>query len=290
MSYQATIYKILLSAPNDIIQEIPIIRETIASWNTINAFTSKKYLDLIHWKTHTYPQAGESPQKIINRQIVDDADILIAIFWTRFGTKTEDYESGTIEEIERTIESGKPTLVYFSKQPVMMESVDIAQYHKVKEYCNSIKSKVLYGEYSTKEELRNLLFRHISQTLHNQENILPVENIEESDLDIFKKEIGQVYRKAVIEWTSEEKSHPDNTDDAKIIISLFNDELINYRSMITSDDDGKLSEEFDIAILLGKQILKHQMLLDGGKSYKRFWELGNEMINKLKNIIDILNE
>ena len=290
MSYQAIIYNILLSAPNDIIQEIPTIRETIESWNIINSVKSNKYLNLIHWKTHVYPEAGESPQKIINRQIVDSADVLVAIFWTRFGTKTEDYESGTIEEIERTIEAGKPTLVYFSKQPVVMDSVDIEQYKKVKNYCDSIKSKVFYGEYSSKEELRNLLFQHISQTLNKQEDISSREDNKDSETDVFRKEIEQVYRKANIEWSTEEKSQPVSTDDGRIIIQLLNEELINYRSMITKDEDGRISAEFDNAILLGKKILQHQIYMDGGKSYNEFWRLGNEMIDKIKTIIDILDE
>ena len=43
---------------------------------------------------------GERAQAIINRQIVKDSDLVVAIFWTRIGTPTGVAQSGMIEEIE----------------------------------------------------------------------------------------------------------------------------------------------------------------------------------------------
>lgn len=50
--------------------------------------------------------------------IVDKFDAAAAIFQTRFGTPTDDYYSGSDEEIEKTITSGKNVFLYFSNVPV----------------------------------------------------------------------------------------------------------------------------------------------------------------------------
>ena len=50
--------------------------------------------------------------------IVDKCDAAAAIFQTRFGTPTDDYCSGSDEEIEKTITSGKNVFLYFSNAPV----------------------------------------------------------------------------------------------------------------------------------------------------------------------------
>ena len=291
MSYQATIYRILLSTPNDIVQEIRVVKESLETWNIINSFTTKKYLELVHWKTHTYPKAGSSPQKIINKQIVNDADIIIALFWTRLGTATEDFESGTVEEIEKAIDSGKSVMVYFSKQPVLIDSVDIDQYNKVKEYLNSLKGRALYSEYSSQEELRELLVRHISQTIIGEEEALPEQRDNpQSIMQEFYNRVDSTYRKAFIEWTSEEKSEPVSTDDGKWIMKSIVQDLLNYQSMIKEDKTGKLSQKFEEAIVMGKKLDKMQMYLDGGQSYREFWQKGNEILLKIKEILQIIKD
>jgi hypothetical protein len=291
MSYQAIIYRVLLSAPNDIVQEIRVVKESLDTWNIINSYTSKKYLELVHWSTHTYPKAGSSPQSIINKQIVNDADIIIALFWTRLGTATEDFESGTVEEIEKAISAGKSVMVYISKQPVLIDSVDIEQYNKVKEYLKSLKERVLYSEYSSQEELRELLIRHISQTINGEEEVLPeLRDNQQSAMQEFYNRVDATYRKAFVEWTSEEKSEPVSTDDGKWIMKSIIQDLINYQSMITEDKTGKLSQIFEETIVMGKKLDKMQMYLDGGQSYREFWQRGNEILSKIAEILKLIKD
>lgn len=289
MSYQATIYRVLVSAPNDIVSEIRIANEVISTWNVINSVKEEKYLELVSWKTHSYPQVGSSPQDILNRQIVDEADILVAFFWTRLGTPTEDYQSGTVEEIEKLVGKGIPVLVYFSKQPVSLDSVDIEQYKKVKEYCASLKTRALYGEYTSSEEIRNLLNRHIGQVIGSaKSNPKKEEESQKKALESFYESIDQLYRKSLVEWSSEEKSHPVSTDNAKWIMKNIIDSLIDYRSMIRTDKEGSLSSLFDEAIVMGKKLANHQMFLDGGKSYSEFWKIGNDVISIISRILGII--
>jgi hypothetical protein len=96
---------------------------------------------------------GDRPQGIINRQLVDIADVLIGVFWTRLGTPTGEAESGTVEEIERFIAADKPVLLYFSNQPVLPGSVDPAEYSRLLEFKKSLRERGLYDTYESEAEL-----------------------------------------------------------------------------------------------------------------------------------------
>lgn len=111
--------KVLLSCPGDAYKECgKAVRETIEQFNQNQACRHGIKLTLLHWSTDSYAQSGGAPQSILNSQIVDKADMAIAIFWTRFGTPTESYGSGTEEEIARLIELKKQVFLFFYQKPI----------------------------------------------------------------------------------------------------------------------------------------------------------------------------
>jgi hypothetical protein len=91
-------------------------------------------LQPVRWETDAVPEQGDRPQGIINKQIVDRADVLIGAFWTRLGTETDIAASGTAEEINRFIDANKPVALYFSTQPVKLDSVDLEQYKRLQDF------------------------------------------------------------------------------------------------------------------------------------------------------------
>jgi len=108
------LYRVLFAAPSDVTAELSITRRLIEDWNVQHGQTASRRLELTSWKTHSFPAAGKRPQALINRQFADRADILIAIFWRRFGSPTGRAASGTEEEIRRALRKRKPVMVYFS--------------------------------------------------------------------------------------------------------------------------------------------------------------------------------
>jgi len=301
MPYNATIYRALISAPSDVTQELKAIPEVISAWNATNSLRLKSFIEPVHWKSHSHPDAGASPQDILNRQIVDESDFIIAVFWTRLGTPTNHYDSGTVEEIEKFIQSGKPVLLYFSNQPVVPGSVDTEQFNRLKEYQEKIKNKALYAEFSTVWDFRALLSRHISQVInditnHNAGISEEATNDKKDDredetegLIVFLSHLGEILRLYEVDWNAEKQSTPVNTDDAKFMMEQFGNELLYVRAQITHDEAGFLSKTLDEAIALGKKIGDHQMFIDGGKSYKEFWQIGDEMIDKVKDCFEYLS-
>ncbi|MHB8154017.1 MAG: DUF4062 domain-containing protein [Bacillati bacterium] len=134
MSYNAIVFNVMIASPSDVASERNIIREVIYEWNAVNSHLRNIVLLPVGWETHSSPEMGSSAQAIINKQVLDKCDLLVGVFWTRIGTETGDFASGTVEEIEKHIKTGKPAMLYFSNQPVVPDSVDANQYSKLKEF------------------------------------------------------------------------------------------------------------------------------------------------------------
>lgn len=166
MSYQATVFSVMIASPGGVDAERAIVREVVAEWNAVHAKTRKMVLLPVGWETHSAPEMGAHPQTIINRQVLEQCDLLVGIFWTRIGTATPDHESGTVEEIEKHIASGKPAMLYFSSQPVALDTVDSAQYAKLSEFKASCKSRGLYATYDTIENFKGVFGRQLQITLN----------------------------------------------------------------------------------------------------------------------------
>lgn len=135
------------------------------------------------WETHSSPEMGAAPQDIINRQILDKCDLLVGVFWTRIGTSTRDYASGTVEEVEKHVKSDKPTMLYFSNQPVLPNSVDANQYKKLKEFQESYKDKGLLETYDSLSDFKDKFYRQL-QIKINEHEYFHVSNSESSSQPI----------------------------------------------------------------------------------------------------------
>ncbi|MHC4113032.1 MAG: DUF4062 domain-containing protein [Planctomycetota bacterium] len=166
MSYSANVYNAMIASPGDVAKEKQLAREVILEWNDLHSEQTKIVLLPISWETHSSPELGDRPQAIINKQVLKDADLLIGIFWTRIGTPTGKAESGTLEEIQEHVKADKPTMIYFSNQPVLPDSIDQEQYAKLKDFKESMQEKGLYHEYDTLAKFKDDLYRHLVMTIN----------------------------------------------------------------------------------------------------------------------------
>lgn len=157
MAETYTHYKILLSCPSDCENKKKVVEESIKIVNATVGETKHLKLELKYWKNDTYPQTGSSGQDIINRQLVDNCDAVIAIFWTKFGSPTDKYGSGTEEEIERMIQQKKQVFLYFCEEPMPPTSINSIEIEKIKDFKKKCESNGLYKIFSNDKELKNKL-------------------------------------------------------------------------------------------------------------------------------------
>lgn len=161
MSYAATVYKCMIASPSDVSAERSVVREVLHEWNVVNADSRRLVLLPVGWETHSVPEMGDRPQSIINKQVLRGCDLLVGVFWTRIGTATGEYESGTVEEIEEHIATGRPAMLYFSAAPVVPDSIDPDQYSKLQAFKKSCRDRGLLESYIDISDFRSKLHRQL---------------------------------------------------------------------------------------------------------------------------------
>lgn len=162
MSFQSTVYRILISSPSDVKEERQAVQDVIYNWNIFNSFRQKITLEPVLWERNAAPDMSDSPQEVINKQLVDNCDFMVAFFGTRIGTETSKAISGTVEEIDNFLNKEKPVLLYFSGKSVDPENIDPKQLNKLREYREKCTKKGLVKYYKTIAEFREMLSGHIS--------------------------------------------------------------------------------------------------------------------------------
>jgi hypothetical protein len=160
--YLARVYQIFIASPSDVQNERKIIYSVLNKWNYLNSQKEEIVLLPLGWETHSYPMSGNPPQTTINEQILEKADLLIGVFWTRIGTETDGgYQSGTVEEYEKHVQNNKPAMLYFSNN-FLLQDHDSNQFTAVKKFKESIRNKCFYKEYENEKDFEEKLFEHIS--------------------------------------------------------------------------------------------------------------------------------
>jgi hypothetical protein len=166
MAYTAQVFNVMIASPSDVAAERSVVREVVHEWNAVHSFTKRVVLQPIGWETHSSPTMGSHPQQVLNEQILAKCDLLVGVFWTRVGTRTPEYESGSVEEVERHISAKKPVMLYFSNSPVHPDSVDNAQYQRLKDFKTSCQQRGLYDSYDSISQFRDKLYRHLQLKLN----------------------------------------------------------------------------------------------------------------------------
>ena len=114
MAFPTLAVRVMIASPSDVETERSLAYEVINRWNAAHSQATGLVLLPMHWETNATAQYGRPAQVDTNEHLTDVADILVGIFWSRLGTPTAEYPSGTVEEIKRHSSTGKLTLLYFS--------------------------------------------------------------------------------------------------------------------------------------------------------------------------------
>jgi hypothetical protein len=174
MASKIDLLHLTLCGPGDVQKEIDIAREVITNWNTQHGDGLGLYVKHQHWKTDAYPDASERGQGVINRQLIDTSDILICIFWSRFGSPTGVADSGTEEEIRRGMALGKYVAIYFSQLDPLPPEAKASQIALLENFKTEILPKSLSWGFRSREEFKNLFTNHIAKIVHGIRSKPPV--------------------------------------------------------------------------------------------------------------------
>ena len=159
---QAQIIRVVVASPGDLEPERKAVSDLFVRWNRANTGI---HLTPEMWETGAIPTYGDHPQHIINEQIIDRGDLLVALFWTKIGSPTPSAPSGTIEEIREFARRKGPkrVMVYFCTRPLLQSPYDIdhTAIALIKEFKTEMRSKCLYQEFKETAEFEKHLYHHL---------------------------------------------------------------------------------------------------------------------------------
>jgi hypothetical protein len=286
MPVPSLVFRVLVASPSDCAAERVAVREVVTEWNAIYSLSERVIIEPVFWESHARPALGARPQEIINEQLVADCDLAIGTFWTRLGTPTGKAESGTVEEIDEMLRNKKRVLLYFSAMPIQPDSVDPDEYARLVAYRTKMQSIGLYFRYSDLPEFRKLVQRHLSQEITALVLAYRKANGGEShgeprDATMASRHVEDAFISGIgrlaSAWRDERDSEPMRLDEGKLILAEMADEGAQLRGSL-NDSDAELTKTIEDANRSARGLQKHQLFLDGGKSFDAFWKAGNETV------------
>lgn len=190
--FYARVIQVLITSPSDVPKSIiENVIESINDWNKINSESRRIMLKPVRWETDVYASLNnKEPQHIINTQIVSASDILIGVFWTRIGTPTENYESGSVEEIEKHIGRQKPAMLYFLRKKVPLDLLNNdeskLQFEKLEAFKRKWSRNGIYKDINVNT---NVIFKDLSLMLNDKnEKLAKIFHLGEFDFDSIVRE------------------------------------------------------------------------------------------------------
>ncbi|MEH5745743.1 hypothetical protein [Atlantibacter hermannii] len=266
MSYAAQVYRVLIASPSDVDEERDIAVKIIQEWNDMNSAERQLVLLPLRWETHSAPEYGKRPQEVINRQVVDQCDLLVGIFWTRIGSPTGLAESGTLEEIEKVAKDGKLVMLYFSKANQNPDDIDLLQLQKLRDFKSKTLPNALIEHYSTHVEFRDKLAKQLG---------IQVKTLIAEKIDNGIEKDRNPHTDIVVNF-ADVLSGDNLGKEIEIEASLLEiedyDNIPDYKPTTVTGKDKKSSEEFHLVI--GSDLK--------GKDYYR--NLIDRVVLKNKNI------
>lgn len=173
---QVQMLRIVVASPGDVQAERNALPAVVDELNNGIAMERGLRLDISRWETDAYPGFHpEGPQGLIDPILrIEDCDILIGMFWKRFGTPMKDCKSGTEHEFRRAYEVWKQKsrpqiMIYFNQKPYTPKTrEETDQWGQVLEFQQNFPKEGLWWPYKGKSQFEKLVRNHLTQFIRNQ--------------------------------------------------------------------------------------------------------------------------
>ncbi len=169
--------RVVVVSPGDVLPERQSVEGIADELNRGLADVLGLRLEVVRWETDAFPGFNkDGPQGHIDKVLrIDGSDLVVGIFWKRFGTPVKDAASGTEHEIRGAYKSwestGSPQIMVYFKQapPGDLTPDETAQLEQVKQFqLDPIFKEGLYWKYTEAGEFERLLREHLTQYLRHR--------------------------------------------------------------------------------------------------------------------------
>ncbi len=298
--------RIAVASPGDVGAERNAVVEVCTSWNVRNTGT---VLVPILWEQASVPGLGDHPQHILNKQIIEQSDLLIAILWSRIGTPTPTARSGTLEEIREFISAKGPgrVMLYFCKRAVPYET-DPEQWNMVKEFKKEMGTFGLFHEYESVEAFKGSLYKDLDGKIEElYRGDLPLPQPKRTDpppnraantnYEFFREpdsfgntfaEVAQRFSERMAEFNAIDGVHGERkfyrlAEHTYSSVAISIETLLAQRRLELTAPDRAFFER--IATKLKKLIGKRPTM---GEGFHAYWDWGTEISEELSAHVALL--
>ncbi len=170
------VLKIVVASPGDVQNERDKLEAIATELNRGSAADRGLRLEVVRWETRAYPGFDPAgPQGLIDPIInIPECDLLIGIFWKRFGTPTKNAKSGTEHEFRTAYkawkETGRPQImVYFNQKsynPTSKQETD--QWGQVLQFQQEFPEEGLWWAYEGADAFEALVRNHLTQYIRQR--------------------------------------------------------------------------------------------------------------------------
>jgi hypothetical protein len=171
-----SILRVIVASPNDVKGERDGVEAVAAELNRTIGPDRNLRIEVSRWETDAFPGFDvDGPQGLIDPILkIADCDVLIGIFWKRFGTPALGSKSGTEHEFRVAYEAwkkfGRPQImVYFNEKPFAPKTkAETDQWGQVLEFKHSFPENGLWWSYKGKAQFGELVRNHLTQFIRQR--------------------------------------------------------------------------------------------------------------------------
>lgn len=184
-------FTIFIGSPDDVKEEREIIEEVIEDTNKYYEHDEKiPSLKLIKLTTDVRSMiVNQEAQTVIDKQIEGKYNVFIGVLWKKFGSPTEEYNSGTEQEFYNAYNkhlenpSSMEIMFYFcTKVPQSLNDINGKQYAAVENFKNELQNnKGLYKEYSNIDQFKEIIKSDLIKLVTEKITFDELDETEEND-------------------------------------------------------------------------------------------------------------
>lgn len=165
--------RVLLVAPDDVDIEMETLRDVVGQ---ANQWRPDADLEVWWWRTDSGPGMHfEGPQGLADERMhIADADLVVAVFWSRLGTAVAGDPSGTAHELRLAWQSwrdtGRPDVwVYFSTRDVPQSALADDQFAALTRFRRELPLEQTTWEFGSTDDLRVEFTGHLARWLRDHD-------------------------------------------------------------------------------------------------------------------------
>lgn len=162
---------LIVASPGDVGPERDVMNKVVDKLNPILMSQFSLQLRLLRWETDVYPAFHLlGPQGQVDEGLqIDECDIMVGIFWKKFGSPVKDAKSGTEHELRRAYSAWKKSkgkrpqiMIYFkNKKFTCKDNNEKKQKALVDAYKKKLSAKALWWSFESELEFELLVQNHL---------------------------------------------------------------------------------------------------------------------------------